>query len=63
MKSLGYYFSVKICVDYIRDDWAMREYRAIINVERIEKMIGTRAIAFSAYYYEGHSRPRAVDVP
>ena len=49
--------------DYIRDDWAMREYRAIVNVERIEKMIGTRAIAFSAYYYEGHSRPRAVDVP
>lgn len=39
--------------DFIRNDWAMREYQAIVNVGGEQKMIGTLAITFSAYYYPG----------
>lgn len=39
--------------DYVKYDWAMREYEAVMDVERDQEIIGTRAIAFSAYYYEG----------
>lgn len=39
--------------DFISQDWGMREYQAIIEVENQEKIIGTLAITFSAYYYPG----------
>lgn len=39
--------------DYVKYDWAMREYEAVMDVEGDQEVIGTRAIAFSAYYYEG----------
>ncbi len=39
--------------DFVRNDWAMREYEAIINDGKVEKIFGNRAIFFSAYYYEG----------
>lgn len=35
--------------DFIRHDWGMREYQVVIE----EKIIGTLAITFSAYYYPG----------
>ncbi|CCB90511.1 putative uncharacterized protein [Waddlia chondrophila 2032/99] len=39
--------------DFIRDDWAMREYQAIAIIGGHAQTIGTLTIAFSAYYYEG----------
>lgn len=38
--------------DYIRHDWAMREYEAFVVIHNQEQLIGTTSIAFSAYYYE-----------
>lgn len=40
-------------LDFVRYDWSMREYQAIAVFNREEKMIGTLAITFSAYYYPG----------
>lgn len=39
--------------DFIRHDWGMREYQAVVNVAQQEKVIGSLAITFSAYYYSG----------
>lgn len=39
--------------DFIRNDWSLREYQALIDVDQNEKMIGSLAITFSAYYYPG----------
>ena len=40
-------------LDFVRDDWSMREYQAIAVFGKEEKMIATLAITFSAYYYPG----------
>jgi hypothetical protein len=49
-------------LDFIRDDWGMREYQAVIIVDNEEHIIGTRTIAVSAHYYEGpnHELPSIV---
>jgi hypothetical protein len=41
--------------DFVRYDWAMREYEAIIEIDGKQAITGTRALAFTAYYYEGAS--------
>lgn len=38
-------------LDFVRDDWSMREYQAIAEINEREYMIGTIALTFSAYYY------------
>ncbi len=40
-------------LDFVRDDWSMREYQAVTIFQREEHIIGTLAITFSAYYYPG----------
>lgn len=40
-------------LDFVRDDWSMREYQAVTVFQREEHVIGTLAITFSAYYYPG----------
>jgi hypothetical protein len=40
-------------LDFVRDDWTMREYQAIAVFGKEEKMLATLAITFSAYYYPG----------
>ncbi|MGA8165121.1 MAG: hypothetical protein WB791_08885 [Waddliaceae bacterium] len=45
--------------DFIRNEWAMREYQAIVDIDGKEAIAGTRLISFSAYYYEG----RASEIP
>jgi len=40
-------------LDFVRYDWSMREYQAIVAVNKKENLIGTLAITFSAYYYPG----------
>lgn len=47
--------------DFIRGDWAMREYQAVISIDGIEGVTGTRAITFSAHYYQGPSREKPVN--
>jgi hypothetical protein len=40
-------------VDFVRNDWPIREYQAVAVFPNDEKTIGTLAITFSAYYYPG----------
>lgn len=40
-------------LDFVRDDWSLREYQAIALIDGKETLIGTLAITFSAYYYPG----------
>ncbi len=48
--------------DFIRNDWAMREYEAVVSIGDKAEVTGTRVISFSAYYYEGPSEQKAVKV-
>lgn len=50
-------------LDFIRYDWSMREYQAIVEVEKQEKTIGTLAITFSAYYYPGIKKEFPTEFP
>jgi hypothetical protein len=40
-------------IDFVREDWPLREYQAVAHFSNEEKTIGTLAITFSAYYYPG----------
>lgn len=40
-------------IDFIRYDWAMREYQAVFVTGGQQNVIGTQAITYSAYYYPG----------
>jgi hypothetical protein len=40
-------------MDFVKYDWALREYQAIAIIHKKEKVIGTLALTFSAYYYGG----------
>lgn len=40
-------------LDFVRQDWALREYQAIAVIHQEEHLLGTLAITFSAYYYPG----------
>jgi hypothetical protein len=50
-------------MDYIRNDWLMREYQAIAVINNVEKTIGTLAITFSAYYYPGIKKEFPTPIP
>jgi len=39
--------------DFIREDWGMREYQAILEIGERKELVGSLAITFSAYYYPG----------
>jgi len=49
--------------DFVRDDWAMRRYQAVATIDGREYVIGSRSIAFSAYYYEGPNKRIPISVP
>ena len=40
-------------IDFVRNDWLLREYQAIVIMGGQEYVIGTAALTFSAYYYPG----------
>lgn len=48
--------------DFIRNDWAMREYEAVTTIDHKELISGTRVISLSAYYYEGPASKKPVRV-
>lgn len=50
-------------LDFVRYDWSMREYQAIVVIENKESMIGSLAITYSAYYYPGIRKELPVIVP
>lgn len=50
-------------LDFVRDDWSLREYQAVAVFGHEEKVIGTLAITFSAYYYPGIHKELSVKVP
>lgn len=48
--------------DYVRDDWHMRQYEAVVDIQGRSEVIGRAAISISAKYYNGpaHEMPAAV---
>lgn len=48
--------------DFVRNDWAMREYEAVVTVGNEEYVTGTLPISFSAFYYEGPGQEQAARV-
>lgn len=51
--------------DFIRNDWALRDYQAVVKINNEEQVIGTVAMTFSAYYYPGVSKqyPKSFNAP
>lgn len=49
-------------LDFVRNDWSMREYQAILVVGDEEKTIETLALTVSAYYYPGVKKEFPVHV-
>lgn len=49
--------------DFVRDDWSLREYQAIVDIKGESKIIGTTALTFSAYYYPGMTKQLSVKFP
>ncbi len=49
--------------DFIKNDWAMREYQAVLEVDGKEYVIGSANLTFSAYYYEAPQRQAPTAVP
>jgi hypothetical protein len=49
--------------DFIRHDWGMRQFQAVMNIDGAEKILGTLSILFSAYYYEGPNKEISTVVP
>ena len=50
--------------DFVRNDYAMRQYQAIVVIEDKQYLIGTATLTFSAQYYPGlpHEIPTSVPV-
>lgn len=49
--------------DFIRHDWGMRQFQAVMKIDGVEKPLGTLSIVFSAYYYEGPTKEITTHVP
>jgi len=49
--------------DFVRDDWGMRSYQLRANINEVEKVLGTLAISFSAYYYATPAHPLPTSMP
>lgn len=43
-------------IDFVKYDWPIREYQAVLVTNHEEHVIGTLAMTFSAYYYPGVRR-------
>lgn len=49
--------------DFIRNDWPMREYQAVLVLDGTEKIIGMLSMTVSAYYYPGLKKEYPTEVP
>lgn len=50
-------------LDFVRDDWSIREYQAVAVINREEHVLGTLAITFSAHYYPGIKKEFPTKIP
>jgi len=49
--------------DFIKNDWPMRQYQAVVEIDHHAAVIGTKAVTYSAYYYAGHAEELPTQVP
>lgn len=49
--------------DFVRYDWGVRQFQAVVVSETKEFVIGTLSIVFSAYYYDGPAKELPQKVP
>jgi hypothetical protein len=49
--------------DFIREDFGMRQYQAVIVIDNKEYIIGNAALTFSAYYYSTPAHEIPLEVP
>ncbi len=49
--------------DFIRQDWGLRQYEAVVVINNKEYVIGNTKLTFSAYYYPGTPHESPVAVP
>ncbi len=49
--------------DFIKNDWAMRQYQVVLKAEQEEYIIGFANLTFSAYYYEAPQKQIPTVVP
>ncbi len=49
--------------EFIRHDWGMRQFQAIMPVDGTDKILGTLSVLFSAYYYQGPNKEIGTPVP
>jgi len=53
--------NLPVVADFVRYDWPMRQYQAILGEGDNEQIIGNLAITYSAYYYEGPGKALPVE--
>jgi hypothetical protein len=49
--------------DFVRYDWGVRQFQAVLVADSKESVIGTLSIVFSAYYYDGPSKEIPQKIP
>lgn len=49
--------------DFIKQDWGMRQYEAIIKVDQKEYLSGLMMITFTANYYPGFTKALSTSIP
>lgn len=49
--------------DFVKEDFAMRQYQAVLIVDNQEYILGNTTLTFSAYYYSGQPHEIEVNVP
>lgn len=49
--------------DFVRNDYAMRQYQAVVVIDNKDYLIGTASLTFSAQYYPGTPQEIETSVP
>lgn len=55
--------TIPVVTDFIRNDWAMREYEAIYVVDSKEQLIAVLPLTYSVYYYPALQQSLSVEIP
>ncbi len=50
-------------IDFIREDYGMRQYLAVVVIDQKEYILGNATLTFSAYYYAGPNHEIQTSVP
>lgn len=49
--------------DFIREDWSLRQYQAVVVLDKQEYVIGSIPLTFSCFYYPGQGHETPVTIP